>query len=307
LGETLPPESNPLLRRLGLWETFKRSGPLESPGIVSYWGYAEPLYQDFLALPHGCGWHVDRLRFDALLLEEAARAGVAVSTDSRVMNLVREGDRWLAGDIAARFLVDAAGRNGLRVDRPAVRQVDDRLVALTLRISHPVGRTFDLRTLISSCPAGWWYLAPMPDGISSAMFFTSSEEYKRLRAMPPANLAQEAPGVAERIESGSVIESRWISVTSSVREIASGPGWLAVGDSFAALDPLSGRGIVNALRHAPLAAQAVDGALRSQLAGVAAFEAQVRREFTEYLLQRRLHYLDEKRWPSAPFWFARHN
>src|SRR5262252_518354 len=37
-GETLPPEINPRLRELGLFDQFRAMNPLESPGIVSDWG-----------------------------------------------------------------------------------------------------------------------------------------------------------------------------------------------------------------------------------------------------------------------------
>lgn len=62
-GETLPPEINPVLRNLGLWETFLSQSPLESPGVVSIWGSPVLSEVDFAGNPFGCGWHVDRKRF----------------------------------------------------------------------------------------------------------------------------------------------------------------------------------------------------------------------------------------------------
>src|SRR5689334_7573862 len=58
VGETLPPEINPVLRELGLFDEFLALGPLESPGIVSTWGgiHSE---QDFIRNAHGPGWHID--------------------------------------------------------------------------------------------------------------------------------------------------------------------------------------------------------------------------------------------------------
>src|SRR5579864_2672510 len=46
-GETLPPEINPLLRSLDLWEAFSALDSLEAPGILSSWGSASPAFQDF--------------------------------------------------------------------------------------------------------------------------------------------------------------------------------------------------------------------------------------------------------------------
>src|SRR3954466_14280816 len=74
-GETLPPEINPLLRELGLWDAFQELRSLEAPGIISAWGSAVPYELDFVGSPHGPGWHVDRNRFDEMLCSEAAMAG----------------------------------------------------------------------------------------------------------------------------------------------------------------------------------------------------------------------------------------
>ena len=41
-GETLPPEINPLLRELGVFDEFRALAPLESPGMVSVWGGPPP-------------------------------------------------------------------------------------------------------------------------------------------------------------------------------------------------------------------------------------------------------------------------
>src|SRR4051812_31756484 len=73
-GETVPPEINPVLRELGLWDAFLSLSPAVSPGIVSAWGDA-PVEQDFVGNPHGEGWRVNRNVFDAMLLDQARRAG----------------------------------------------------------------------------------------------------------------------------------------------------------------------------------------------------------------------------------------
>ena len=64
-GETLPPEINPVLRELGLWDVFSGLGPVQAPGILSAWDAGSPTEQDFISNAHGSGWHIDRNRFDA--------------------------------------------------------------------------------------------------------------------------------------------------------------------------------------------------------------------------------------------------
>ncbi len=305
-GETLPPESNPLLRSLGLWDAFQRSAPLESPGIVSRWGQSLPSQQDFLCNPYGSGWHVDRARFDAELRAEASRAGVTVLRGARVKTLVRRGGCWLWNGIRARFVVDATGRNGLRLDAAAAREIEDTLLALVLRIAHPGGRPADLRTQIVAVESGWWYWSPVPDGSSVAMFFTCLAEYRRARLLAPARCARAAPVIGALVNSGPILEARWISVSSSLRKSLYGDAWVAVGDSASSYDPLSGRGIFKAIRHASLAAQALDVSLRGGPDAFAGYEARVRGEYRDYRKQRKAYYALEQRWPSSSFWAGRH-
>jgi flavin-dependent dehydrogenase len=81
--------------------------------------------------------------------------------------------------------------------------------------------------------------------------------------------------------------------------------WVAVGDSASSYDPLSGRGIVKALRHGQAAAQAIDARLRGDPTDMDHYAAQVQREFEEYARQRRSYYSLEQRWTDQPFWQRR--
>jgi flavin-dependent dehydrogenase len=304
-GETLPPESNPLLRSLGLWDALQRSAPLESPGIVSRWGHSLPSQQDFLCNPYGPGWHVDRARFDAELRAEASRAGATVLRGARIKTLGRRDGWWLWNGIRGRIVVDATGRNGLRLDAPAAREIEDTLLVLVIRVAHPEGRPADLRTQIAAVESGWWYWSPVPDGTSVAMFFTCPDEYRRTRLLAPADWARAAPVLGSLVNSAPVLEARWISVSSSLRRALRGDAWVAVGDSASSYDPLSGRGIFKAIRHASLAAQALDVSLRGGPDGFSGYEARVQGEYRDYRKQRKAHYDLEQRWPSSPFWAGR--
>jgi 2-polyprenyl-6-methoxyphenol hydroxylase-like FAD-dependent oxidoreductase len=293
-GETLPPECNPLLHRLGLWEALERSAPLESPGIVSYWGRDDPFEQDFIGSPHGPGWHVDRIRFDEELRREAARAGAVVRSGPRVRVVQGQSGDWQCHEIRARLVIDATGRNGIRVGPPVERDVEDTLLVLVLRLSCSAGGMADLRTRIWAVSNGWWYLSPVPGGGAVAMFFTCREEY--------GNARQHAPRLGAPYRLGHVIAARWISVSSSIRKSLYGDGWIAVGDSTSSYDPLSGRGIFKALRHASSAAEAVDSCLQGRPDTCSAYASKVASEFREYTRQRKTIYNMERRWPSSPFW-----
>jgi flavin-dependent dehydrogenase len=307
-GETLPPEINPILRDLGLWQAFQNLSPLEAPGMVSVWGDSAPVEIDFIRNVHGPGWHIDRNRFDQMLVIEAGNAGAQVYLRRRVEKCRREREYWCVDQWRARMLVDAAGRNGLRIygstEGAVDRETDDELLAIALSISYSRHRRCDLRTCIEATPAGWWYTSPLPNGMEMAMFFTDPAVY-RVEGISIQEQLKNAPLTRQRLEGGQMKDSRVLHVTSSCRRAVFGESWLAVGDSACSFDPISGRGIFKALRHARFATAAISASLNGNLDPMLLYAGQVRHEFDDYVRQRRLYYASERRWAEQPFWLAR--
>ena len=93
-GETLPPEINPVLRELGVWDAFRNLSPLEAPGMISVWGDPIPVESDFIHNVHGVGWHIDRKSFDRMLVLEAEKAGAQLHLRRRVQTCSRAGGGW---------------------------------------------------------------------------------------------------------------------------------------------------------------------------------------------------------------------
>jgi len=283
-GETLPPEINPVLKELDLWDAFLALGSLEAPGILSCWGSDSPAVQDFVSNAYGCGWHVDRNRLDAMLCREAARAGAKLFLKTRAPDHVR-----------AEYLVDASGRTGLRTNEEHGYDTDDSLIAIVLRLT---GSSPDRRTIIETTSHGWWYSAPIPSGEMVAMFFTDPEIYTREGIVIGDELGP-APLTHARLQSTRIAATRVLHATSACRRRIFGRNWLAVGDSASSYDPLSGRGVFKALRHGVEAARAIaEGSTE-------AYSAKVRDEFKEYVRQRRMYYASETRWPGSSFWSRR--
>jgi 2-polyprenyl-6-methoxyphenol hydroxylase-like FAD-dependent oxidoreductase len=83
IGETLAPSAWPLLRALGVENRFMQEGHLRSYGSCSAWGEARIAEKDFIYHPDGCGWQLDRARFELLLLRAAGDAGARVRTERR--------------------------------------------------------------------------------------------------------------------------------------------------------------------------------------------------------------------------------
>lgn len=305
-GETLPPEANPLLRELGARDAL--TGAVQSPGTISSWGSSDVHETDFVANRHGCGWHVDRNAFDASLCRAAADAGVRIMTGTRATRCSgRDDGTWYVetdaasnAAIRARYVIDASGRNGFRLEGAARRVVDDALVAVFLRLTHSKPPR-DLRTLVESAPDGWWYCAPVPSGETVAAFVTDPTVYANDGVALRDQLAQ-APLARARIGDAQIVDSHIVQVSSSVRAPATGDAWAAAGDAAAAYDPLSGYGITKGLRDAGALADAVVLALRGDPDSLSAYADRVRRAFDAYSVQRRAYYALETRWADRTFW-----
>jgi len=302
-GETLPPEINPLLRELGVFNEFRGLEPLESPGIVSTWG-GLPHEQDYLWNRYGPGWHVDRNRFDAMLCRQAEAVGAEWFQGCRAQVKGRDGGVWRVGEIGARMLVDATGRNGLQIAGGVEREMEDRLLAIVLRLIHKGDAPHDSRTYIESAPAGWWYSAPLPQGETIAMFFTDCDVYARKGIVLDEQLIH-APLMRSRLVDTEVVSTRAVYAASSCRKAIVGEAWLAVGDSASSYDPISGTGVLKALRQGTNAAIAVDGFLRGDTGLLPAYDALARKEFDTYVRRRRAHYASERRWTGCEFWEKR--
>ena len=303
-GETLPPEINPVLCELGVWDAFRNLSPLDAPGMISVWGDPIPIESDFIRNVHGLGWHIDRASFDQMLVLEAEKAGAQLHLRRRVNACSREGDCWRVNGLHARILVDASGKNGIRLDGNGDRDTDDELLAIALSVSHTRRNGDDLRTCIESTPSGWWYTAPLPNGFTMAMFFTDPAIYRRDGISIQQEL-RNAPITGQRLKGGQIDNSTVLHVTSSCRRAVFGAAWLAVGDSACSFDPISGRGIFNALRRANFASSAIIQQLGGNPNLTIEYARQLRLEYDEYVRQRWLYYTSERRWAHHRFWRSR--
>ncbi|MFB9323029.1 FAD-dependent oxidoreductase [Cryptosporangium minutisporangium] len=314
VGESLSPDVNPLLRELGV--PLPEGTP--SYGVRSFWGGAASSSTVFS--PYGTGWYVDRVAFDDRLARSAAAAGAVLRTGTTCVGISPGWTLRLSpGEpVRARVLVDATGRAariGRRLD--AERLAFDRLVAVTgfLPAADPGGFG-----LLETVPEGWWYSAPAGADRLVAMLLTDAELCRGLRLGEVDRWrAHQGPETAARLrgpgsphatfpphsEGLRVVPASSHRLHRSAPDLAGqGAPWLAVGDAALAVDPITGTGVVRALRSAQAAAETVLALLAGRDA-LPAYEAALDHECTAYLRRRVEYYAAEDRWPTAPFWQRR--
>lgn len=284
IGETLPAAARVILSDLGVWDAFAAQGHRPAWSRRSLWGSSEVIFQDALFDPHGAVWHLDRKRFDAMLLEAARSRGVPCLVPATLRSLQRQPPgapmRWRClidraqGDpahgpleLSCRIVVDATGR-AARVARQVGAQVHrgGHLVCFHAWVEPP-SHEHAGTTMIESDAEGWWYSADLPDGSCVIAWQTDIDlpEARRLRSTADLlEMAHHTALVGARSRGSRVLEPlRVAAAHEQWLDAASGPDWLAVGDAGLSFDPLASQGLLNSLVTGSEAAKAV----RRSLAG----------------------------------------
>jgi flavin-dependent dehydrogenase len=313
IGETVSPAIIQPLVRLDLWKGFLADGHAPAPGTMVCWGDDQPYEYEFILNPYGDGWHLDRARFDTMLIEGARAAGVKIEDMLPGSRIDHDSAGWcvrLGGGsprvLRAPFLVDATGRGASICTRQGIpRYRDDRLIAL---VRFGKALTAEPRTLIEACAEGWWYGAVLPQDRAVIAFFTDPD------LVPVGKLQREAFWVGTlsrtRLARQMVVSTKMSRIyaapaNSSELSTCAGRQWLAVGDAARTLDPLSGQGLYSALESAIRAAEVILGGCSDS--GLKAYTSEGAEEYRRHISARLDHYLREDRWPDMPFWHRRHS
>jgi flavin-dependent dehydrogenase len=267
VGETAPPAIMRQLVRLGLWKAFVADGHAQAPGTVVSWGGSTPYERDFIFDPYGPGWHLDRARFEAMLVGAAVTAGVDRYESGTIDRRCGDTGGWVvrlrgSRTVTAAWAVDASGRTALLARWLGIgRDRCDRLVGLAR--FYEALPTADPRTFIEACEAGWWYAAALPGGRAVAVLFTDADLVRRGRQRRERywnELLARTDLVGDHLCAGTGASPLCTAAAcSGVLSTCAGAGWLAIGDASQSWDPLSGQGITRALTSAVQAADAITG------------------------------------------------
>jgi flavin-dependent dehydrogenase len=283
---------------------------LESYGIQTAWETPSPRYQDFLHNPYGCGWHVDRARFDAMLASAAARAGADLVVSARIGSCSTRADgRWLLKAVqggttltlSGRMLVDATGRKALLASHQGSQaHVADRLIgAVTFSETSETAQW----TLMEAVEDGWWYSAPLPGARMVFAYMTDSDLWKN----PVwSDLVKRAPLTFERAGRLPIPPPfQIVSAASVIRRPVTGANWMAIGDAALAFDPLSGQGVLKSIETGTRSSSAIARYFDGDSSALAEYQSWVNETYQSYLSLRSQFYRSVLRWPGSRFWQRR--
>lgn len=293
VGESLIPHFWKFLDMIGASEAIESDGFVVKGGGVGLWAgkTAQVKFTDFgYTRP---ALHVERDRFDKILLDVSTRNGVRVFEETNAMRIEREDDSPTVGyrtstedegTIQARFVVDATGQGALLARQLGFRQFDtdfrfssfwgyytggnyitlggevrpfaDRFVAKPLTVQTSLGDW------------GWVWHIPLRDSVSVGLILTQErlKEFKRRQGSKESrfqDMVAESPIVGRLME-----DARWIGPMYGIRDYAYLPTRLAVGrcflvgDAAAFVDPINSAGVPFGMYAGFMSAWAISQSLR---------------------------------------------
>jgi flavin-dependent dehydrogenase len=323
VGETIPPDTRVDIQRLGTWTKFADDGHAPCHGSTSAWASDTLGHNDFVLNPYGSGWHLDRIRFDNMLLEHAVSSGATLARPTTLIDChrigadgfhvrVQSGAERAERTLAAAYVVDASGSRAvvgrmLGADRIQL----DRLMFVYGYFDTTHASSTDHLTLLESNENGWWYAAALPDSRRAVAFASDSDIIRVAQLTRPAHWFARllrTRHVAPRLDGCRFIPSSVIVKPASSSQLrpVTGHGWLAVGDAAASYDPISSQGIQKALADGIRAGESIATAFTGDADALDGYAEHVERAFQDYVANRNYLYQLEQRWQASPFWKRRH-
>jgi flavin-dependent dehydrogenase len=327
VGEGLPPNARSLLRDLGVLERVLADGHRASPGTCAFWGDATPHANDFLFQLHGHGLQLDRTRFDAMLRDTAMQAGAELRS-GMFARLLAPGDATRPHRLALRpvdaqthaqgeaieadWLIDATGRSATLARALGARKVAyDGQIAFHQRLRSEGDDDHDGRTFVEAVEDGWWYSVLLPSRERLVAFLTDADRCDHRRLLDgdgPWRALADAPHLHALCTAhgyAPASQARGADASGSHLDRAAGERWLAVGDAALAFDPLSSKGIANAMYTGLRAADALLRHARGDPGAIDAYADHLLDIHRVYREQLRAFHAMEMRWAEAPYWSRR--
>jgi len=324
IGESIPPESKQLMLKLGIWHAFLAENHEPCYGSYSWWGDERRGYNDSLLNPLGHGWHLDRVKFNLFLAQQAQAAQVNLLSGYKYCHAASKADGGyrlkLVSDshtsyLNADFVIDATGSKGYFAKSQGSRNQFSAPLLCSSQLyeilddNHPLTGLTHLEAVAS----GWWYAARLPYNKMIISHNTDSATFRKLHLNNQAcwhDELQRATNTRLLIERAKPLDIKpgVYSAPSFVLDKMIGEHWLAVGDAASSYDTVTSQGIIKSMRDGIWVAQCVADYLQNKdYAVLEHYQSVVRAQHHQYRQMRDYFYLQERRFTDQSFWNKMHN
>lgn len=305
VGESLVPSTTRVFKEIGFLETMEAEGFPRKYGAA--WHPSADKRGEFCiefkeipqqGVDQDYTYHVDRGRFDLLLLKHAQSLGAAVHQGVSVQEVLFDGSRAsgvrveVAGNsvcVDARVVVDASGRNTLLANQLRTKQPDpifnQYAVHSWFENVGAVNRETAQYIHIFFLPQkrAWVWQIPITDRITSVGVVAERETFKQAKLGSEPYFLRHVhshPELSETMRDARRVREYSTEADYSYRvSKLTGDGFLVIGDAGRFVDPIFSSGVSVAMTGAKLASeQIIQGMQRGDLSASSfePYEARVR-------------------------------
>jgi flavin-dependent dehydrogenase len=280
IGESLLPRNLALFERLGITGEVTALG-VHKPAaefVSDETGRSMAFhFRDALDKRFTAAWQVPRAEFDEILFANAARRGARTLERTRVTEIgfARPGDR---AEVAAtgpdgrvltirpRFVLDASGRETFLAGKLRLKDADKKnnTAALYAHFRGVERREGALTGCITIHLAddGWFWVIPLPDGITSVGFVGDQAAFKGRKGTPQElflDRVARSPTLSARMGDATLASGIVSTGNYSYRARSGhGDGYMMIGDAYGFVDPMFSTGVLLAMTAGELGADAAN-------------------------------------------------
>lgn len=300
VGESLIPDFWKYCDEAGVSEAIMKEGFIrKAGGTVDWHGATRNLaFKDFgFNRP---ALHVERARFDELLIENARRCGAQVFEEVSVQNADVDGEQdrarvyyrvpgdGITGEVACRYVVDATGQSALIGRQLGLRRMDDDFRFMSIWgyfdnsryygaggaiHDHATVREIPPTTYVTSVPGtgdwGWCWHIPLRE-CTSVGFVLPMDTLKVVKERQVSweqyfmEVCNRLPRLMDLLRDATLQKDsvRVIRDYSYRCDRVAGPGFYLVGDAAGFIDPIFSIGVVLGMYSARTAAWAISRSLK---------------------------------------------
>jgi ABC-type nitrate/sulfonate/bicarbonate transport system ATPase subunit/flavin-dependent dehydrogenase len=299
VGESLVCSTTKIFEEIGFLPVMEREKFVRKHGAVwtSHADDQEHLIRfreiPELGLTQDYTYHVDRSRFDQLLLAHAekkgsqtiqgARAAEVLFNDQGAAVGVRVSQGGKSKTLRARIIVDASGRSTILGSQLHLKQHDPLFDQFAIHNwfenvdRGPIETRDFIHIHVLNLPCSWLWLIPISDTVTSVGIVTKASDFPKSAQSAKSFFEQQVrshPLIARRMANARPVHefSREGNFSYVMKQFA-GDGWLLLGDAARFVDPVFSSGVSVAIESARRAADAIVQALNSDDVSASAFAA----------------------------------
>jgi FADH2-dependent halogenase len=307
IGESLLPYNREVFEELGVWPKIEAAGFMVKRGAQFWLGDGSRHVRmnfsrgSFTAFAESV--HVERAKFDDILLNHAQECGAEVRQECLVQGLQVEPDRvkvtyrdaaGVACEVEASFLIDASGLSNFTANRANEKEYYPGHKKIAVfghfdNVDMPVGEEKG-DIIIARRDNSWFWLIPLDDRKTSVGLVMDREDYLEAKLKDPKVLFEEAvratPAVRERFASATPSSPLHVLTDFSYKNgTLVSDRVIRAGDASGFIDPIFSSGVLLAMTSGRQAGQVADEAIRKgkgMTPAMVRYEKQTRQRIGQY-------------------------